>query len=112
MSPKWLIFLLTVWVFGGVFGLILEGGYLGDDQGSVINVLLNSKVITATGVLGKIAGVFTDTAMWGAIGSLLVWDFAFWEGSLEIVRWIIFIPVTIAMLFSMLMAWIRGVSSA
>lgn len=109
MSPKWIIFLTTLWMFGSLFGLILEGAFPGEEEQTVLNTLMNCKVVTATSWLGKITGAITDLAMWWALLKMFIWDFSFWQGSLQLVRWMIFFPISIGILSSLLLAWFRGV---
>lgn len=112
MSPKWMIFLVMLWVCVSMFGAVLEGSFLGGDEQSHLNVLMNAKILTSTTVVGKIVGAFTDLEMWQAIAGILIWDFSFWEGSYEIVRWILFLPVSIGILFSLITVWVRGVGAS
>jgi len=109
MSPKWIIFLLMVWVFGALFGLALEGLLPGGPEQTVFNTLINSKALTATSWFGKITGAVTDLGMWIALGKIFIWDYSFWQGPLEMVRWVFFLPISAGILFSILTAWIRGV---
>lgn len=109
MSPKWIIFLTTLWIIGSILGLALEGAYPGGEEQNVFNTLANSKALQATTLFGAVAGAFSDLSFFTALGSVLIWDFSFWDGTLEIVRWIIFLPITIGIVGSLLLAWIRGV---
>jgi len=114
MSPKWIIFLVTLWMFGAFFGLFLEGTFPGGEEETVINTLISSKALTATSWMGKITGAITDLDVWLALGKIFIWDYSFWDGSflfipLEPVRWCLFLPISAGILFSILTAWIRGV---
>lgn len=110
---KGMIFIAMLWMFGSVFGLYLEGASPGGEEQTTLNILINSKALTATSWMGKITGLVTDLAVWGAIGDIIIWDYSFWKGyfffiPLEPVRWVI-LTVCAGFMFGILTAWIRGV---
>lgn len=108
MSPKWLIFYLSVWICGSVLGTTLEGAWVGAKEQTILNTLLNSKTLTATTWYGKISGAFTDLPMWSSLAKIFIWDFAFWTGWLVLIWWF-FLAISIGIVFTIITAWIRGV---
>jgi len=115
MSPKWIIFLITTWLILAILGGVIEGAYVGTGAGTeqtVLNTLMNCKVMTSTTIWGKISGVFTDSSFFWAMFKVLTFDFVFFTGVWEIVRWVFFLPIAIAIGTSLILAFVRGVGSS
>lgn len=111
MSPKWIIFVVMLYGFGTLFGLILEGAFPGGEATGVLNTLINSKVLTATTLFGKLTAAATDLAFWGAIINMLFWNFSFWQGPLALVKWLLFLPISAGVVIALALAVFRGVGS-
>lgn len=73
-----------------LFGLTLEGAFPGVGEANVLNNIINSKVLTAATLWGKIAAAVTDGPFWGAVINMLFWNFSFWQGPLAMVKWLFF----------------------
>jgi len=101
-----------VWVILALLGGIIEGAYLGNNEEATLNVLMNAPIFTGeSGFFVSAASTFFDGAFWGAIGTMLIFDFAMFEGTMAIFQWIFFMPLAIAIFVSFGLALFRGVSS-
>lgn len=110
MSPKWTILILMVWLVLALLGGIIEGAYMGTNESSALNTLLNTPLVTSNNpVWGFIQTIF-DFDTWSALAHMAFFDFAMFEGTMAIFQWIFFFPLSIAFMLSLLLA-IRGTSS-
>lgn len=113
MSPKWIIGLATLFIAGTVLSGLLELQYLGSaEAGLFYRLTHNYEAIEFTNPLVAL-GTFATVA-WAYIGdiwTMFIWDYAFFEGSWSIFRYLIFWPISIGLIVSLILAAIRGVSS-
>jgi len=112
MSPKWIIFLVMAWVILALLGGVIEMEYVGDREQASLNTLMNAPMLSSTTLWGKVVGMFTDWAWFGALMKMLLFDFAMFTGIWEIFRWIFFLPISIAFIVSLVLAMFRGVGSS
>ena len=103
VQPKWIIFLLFVWITLGFLGATLEQHtgttWEGITNQTTLEYLLDMKNITydqsATGIWSFVK---LNPAYFGVILKCMTWDFDFMQTDIgEMVRWIIFIPFSIGM---------------
>lgn len=112
MSPKWIIFIVMVWVILALLGGIIEGAYLGSGEASVLNTMMNAPIFTGEGnFFVNAAATFFDSAFWGALFTMLLFDFAMFEGTMAIFQWLFFMPIAIGVIVSFSLAFFRGVGS-
>lgn len=114
MGPKLIMFLVFVFTAGTVVSLILEGGYLGNDQVSVMNELVGYNTVQVSGI-----GLFSIPKI--AIGFLthglpktITWDYSFLQGDWQLFKWIMLYPISAGVvwgLVSMFIQTVQGVFS-
>lgn len=114
MKPGWLIGIGMLFISLSVVSGILEQQYLGRDDAGLLYRLLNSySEINFGNPLVAIGSMVTGS--WQAIGALwgMFWfSYAFFEGTWQIVRFAVFLPISVALAVSLVLAGVRGVSSA
>ena len=109
MSPKWIILVVSIWVVLGLIGGVMEGAYMGHGEHSTLNRLVTSQVMSSTTLWGRISGVFTDGDFWGALAKLITFDLAMFVGAWEIFKWILFFPLTVALVLTIALAIIGAI---
>ena len=109
MNPKWIILVVSIWVVLGLMGGVMEGAYMGNDEHSTLNCLVTSQVMSATTLWGRISGIFTDGEFWSALLKLITFDLAMFVGAWEIFKWILFLPLTIALVLTIALAIIGAI---
>ena len=73
---------------------------------------MSPQISTSTNVWDTIGSTFTLAGDFiAAIWAALWFDYAFFTGQYQIIRWALFVPVSIGLIVSIVMA-IRGTSSA
>jgi len=90
-NPKWLIFIISVWVTLTVLGTIMEAAWFESGSEETIMSTLVALPIFTEG--GSVIGTILSADAWGALYNILTLNFAFLTGGAEIVRWIIFLPI-------------------
>jgi len=115
MSPKWLIGILIMFLMCTIFSGIMEATYLGSEEASVFERLLFVEALTTgsawEGIQNIFVGVFSAPLQFmGALWDVFTFDYAMYTGDYIIVRFLL-LTITIALVVSLTLAWIRGVSS-
>lgn len=101
-----------VWIVLALLGGVVEGAYLGDTEAGTLNTLMNAPIFTGEGTFfANAAATFFDIPFWGALGTMLVFDFAMFTGTMAVFQWLFFTPLAIGVLFSLTLAVFRGVSA-
>lgn len=112
MNPKWLVFLITAWIALALLGGIIDGAFIGTGAGTeeaVLNTLMSFKVFSGVEVFGLFTLPLPNLEFFGALIHLFTFDLAMFQGSTEIYRWLIFLPIAIAVGISFMLALFRGV---
>lgn len=118
MATKWLIGLGIVFMLGTVISNIIEfTAPIGDPetQGTaaywIVSAVNSFEMVTESSFFGAIGNI-----LWGglqlipAIFFMLLWDYSFFTGGWEILRWCFCFPISVGFVFSIIMA-IRGTGS-
>lgn len=103
MSPNWIAGLSLAFVLGTIISCVIEGVYVGAEQMNVLNELCGYTTIGTGGLMEIMklgAGFLTH-----GLPKVLLWDYAFFEGPFEIIRWF-FIPLSIAVIWGMVQVFI------
>ena len=113
MNPKWVIGIVAAAVIFGIVGGICEMSYIGEDEVSKLQRLLQPDFPDyKIPILGQIAAFVT--VAWDyvqVLWEMFWWDYPFFEGSWSLVRYMFFIPLSIGAVVSLVLATFRGVSS-
>jgi hypothetical protein len=84
MSQKFMSFLAMCWFISTLICLILEGAYFGASQTSIINDLGVLTTFNIGNLL--VVPVFNINFVQGIV-RILLWDYSFYTGGWEIIRW-------------------------
>lgn len=113
MSTKWLVGIITIYVIGCIVCGVIEYTYF--TQGATDNLfglINNIRGISFTNPLTALTDILLD--IWYTakiIFSIILWDYSFFSGGYEIVKYIVFWPLSIGFFVSFILA-VRGTSSA
>jgi len=98
-------------LLGMLISATIEGAYLGADDNNVFYQIMNPVFAEETNALLAVGGFFIWLMQWVvALWRIFMWDYAFLEGSFEIVRtfgW----AISIAMVVAVVLA-VRGTGSS
>lgn len=104
MSVRWIAGLSFVWILGTLVSLIIEGAWLGTEDLSIINSMTGYSVIEMGGIMGipKMAiGFFTH-----GLPKIISWDYAFFTGRLFILRVIMTISFSGAVIWGLIQVFL------
>lgn len=110
MKSSWIIGIMVLYVALAIIsGMVEMTTPLGVDEVSRIKVLMSPTAPAYTDPLGAIFAYITFT--WDYIANLwgIFWfDYAFFSGGWVYVRYLLFIPVSIGVIVSLVIAVVRG----
>ena len=112
MNPKWLIGLGMLFVLGSIFSGLIELQYLSGSDQAVINRLLHPDMPSFSNPLGMVTGFIS--VVWDyiqAFWDMFTWDFAMFTGEWALVRWALFLCLSLGIIGSLVLAMVRGVSA-
>lgn len=113
MATKWLIGIIMLYVIGSLVCGVIEMTYF--TQGAtdtIFGLMTNIHGISFSNPLTALTDLLLD--LWyitQLIFSIIIWDFSFFEGEYSIIKFAVFIPLSISFFVSFILA-VRGTSSA
>jgi hypothetical protein len=112
MHPKWIIFFMTTFILLTIFSGVLEMTYVGtSEQGTLLSsvtALGNLRWTDAVTIF--VSGIRALGIVVRLIFGALFWDYSFFTGTWQILRWAFFFPISVGFVFSVILA-VRGTSS-
>lgn len=93
---KFMNFMSMCWIISTLLCLVIEGSFLGTNQQSVLNQLVPFTVVKVGGIVPIPC---LNVYFFHAVARVLVWDYSFYYGGYEALRWVMFA------LFSPGLAW-------
>ena len=106
LPTKWVVFLAAFWVVGSLICGLMEGAWLGPGEESVIESVMECKLFTSEDITGRIAGAFSGT-LWSGLLNMASWNYGIFYGTWELVRWILLMPLTIVVVYSVILQTAR-----
>ena len=96
MRPQMVMFFIFILLVGNLLCLMADGDWIGTEDTSQMNTLVGTQIDSSGGIpiVSQVVGFFK--MFWKAIS----WDFSFLEGSLQIVRWFLFV-LTVGAVYAM-----------
>ena len=119
MSIKWLIGIAMLFMLGQVVSNIIEyAAPIGDPetQGSAAywmwSAINSFEMVGQGGFWGDIVDVIVGVGkLVPALFYMIIWDYAYLEGNMAIVRWCLLFPISLGLIYGIIQT-IRGSSSA
>ena len=113
MSTKWLIGLLLMWGVMTLISGVLESTTLGENEVGILQGLMTSPTVTSsTDFLGAATSwINYGTNFIGNLWDVFWFNYSFFQGQWLIVKYVIFMPISVALAFSIGLAIVRGVGS-
>lgn len=103
MAPKWMGLLVFVWAIGALVGGILEGIVVGENETTVLNQIMYWKQARSEESWNAIDIIMTPINFLSGIFRLLTFDFAFFQGPWELVRYICLSPIIATIVFGLIL---------
>lgn len=113
MRTGWLIGIIAAFVIISFCAGVAEMAWYGADVVTKLDVLM--RPFMASGILEGIkaaVGTIFSVDFWNTLWDILWWNYPFTGEAWMLVRYIIFIPLSLGFIFTLALSVIRGVSSS
>lgn len=100
-----------IWIIAAVLGGLYEGSWLGGTERSLLNQVLFYDIVTVEGTWGVTQLAGSPLGYIEALWKLATFQFSFVSGDWEVIRWIVFGPLTAYVVYGIIMtviAILRG----
>jgi len=113
MKVGWLIGIISLWVIGTLVAGICANAWAAPDIVTPLDTLMRPLMATSLwqGIISAIGTVFSAD-FWDALWQMVAWSYPFGGTFWLLIRYLLLIPLSIAVVFSIGLATIRGVSSS
>lgn len=103
LAPKAVAAVVFVWIVAAVLGGLYELSWLGGPEQTLLNKVLFYNIVTTEGTWGttELAGGPLDYLQ--AVWQMATFQFSFITGDYELVRWIVFAPLTAYVVYGFIM---------
>ena len=108
MQTKWIVFLTAVYLFGTMFGGMMEGTYLESNEASLMESVIGIETYHIMGIsIPK-----PNTEWLSSLGKMLLWDYAMFKNpngtanEWAVVKWLLFIPISLGLMVTFVTTFI------
>lgn len=111
MKTSWFIGILVMFGVFTIISGVIEATTLGEDEVGLFKTLMTPPVIDSTHPLGVVFSVMS--VAWDYLKNLfdILWfNYAFFQGQWLIIKYIFFLPISVAIIISLIFV-LRGVGS-
>lgn len=108
MSPKFIIFLALILIICNILCLVIDGAWLGADDQNLMGYLTGMNALQAA----SWTAIFTLPIAFVTHGfpKMILWDYSFFGGALQIIRWILF-TISIGAIWAMITQFMNAATS-
>ena len=104
MGVRWWMFLMSVFISLTILGGIFDEQVTNlDDADTDLSAVLQLRILRFTNInlgFARFDAPIPNTQFFGSLAALAVWDFNFFSGDLNIVRWVVWLPLTAGLFFT------------
>ena len=114
MPIKWIVFFFSTWIICGFFGSLVEQVFYGSGAAqTTLETVIAMEITSDVVVFGKTVGWVPNMTWFDAVAKVATFNFVYFKNDMigQLVKWVVFIPVGIAIVFTALMAVFRGTGS-
>jgi len=101
LSAKTVAAVVFVWVVASLLGGLYEMSWLGSPEQSVLNKVLFYNIVTTGGTWGATELVGGPLGYFQALWQMATFDFSFISGDWELVRWVVFAPLSAYLVYGL-----------
>ena len=103
LSAKAVAAVAFVWVIAALLGGLYEMSWLGSTEQSLLNKVLFYNIVTTEGIWGTTELVGGPLGYMQALWRMATFQFSFVTGEYELIRWIIFAPLTVYLVYGLIL---------
>ena len=106
MPAKYLALIVFLWVVAAVLGGVIEGATLSSNETSVLDNLTSWSEINTAESWGTFKFLTALPSFFSSLFTLMTFDFAFFDGGWELVRWFLFVPLMVMTVFGLVVTFL------
>lgn len=106
MSPKYMAFIVFIWVLAAFSSGIIEGTTLGANESGVLNGLMTWTRVFTEQDFGILELIASTPAFFISLFNMLTFNFSFFQGDWELVRWILLAPIIASIVWGLISMFI------
>lgn len=106
MQPKYVAFIVFTWVLAAFCGGVVEGTLLGANESATLNGLMTWTRIFSEQDFGILELIASTPAFFISLFNMLTFNFSFFQGDWELVRWIILSPIIASIVWGLVSMFI------
>ena len=103
LSAKAIAAVVFIWVIAAVLGGLYEMSWIGSTEQSVLNKVLFYNIVTTEGTWGATELAGGPVGYLQALWQMATFQFSFMTGEWELVRWVVFAPLSAYLVFGFVM---------
>ena len=101
MSPKWIVFIVFLFVLMQLAGFIIEGSTAAPEMTDALNTISSWGIIHEEQTFGLLDYVKAPFNYFGALWTVLTYDSPVFDGQFEVIRWIFVAPILAGVSFGL-----------
>lgn len=106
MPIKYIGALVFLWIVAAMVGAIIEGATLSGNETGVLDDLTSWTEVKTTESWGVFRAVGALPGFFSALFTVLTFDFAFFDGTWELVRWFVLVPLMVTVVFGLIVTFL------
>ena len=102
MSPKWIVFIVFIFILMQLAGMVIEGGALPTEMQHNLNVISSWGIVSEEQTFGVLEYVRAPFLYFAALWAVLTYDSPVFDGSYELLRWVFVAPMLAGVSFGLI----------
>ena len=108
MGPKWILLVVFLFIMMQLAGMVIEGSTLSTDTRDALNTISSWGIIHEEQTFGLLDYIKAPFNYFGALWTVLTYDSPVFDGSFEIIRWVLVAPILAAISFGMVVLFFEA----
>lgn len=106
MPVKYIGLLVFLWVVAAIVGGVIEGAAMSENETGVLNDLMSWSEVSTSEAWGPLKVIAALPDFFGSLFNLMTFDFAFFDGQWELVRWVLLAPLMATVVFGLIITFV------
>ena len=101
MSPKWIVFVVFIFVMMQLAGMVMEGSSLTVEMQNHLNVISSWGIVSEEQTFGLLDYIRAPFNYFGSLWAVLTYDSPVFDGQYVLLRWIFVAPILAGVSFGL-----------
>jgi len=106
MPIKYIGALVFLWIVAAMVGAIIEGATLSANETGTLHDLTSWQEVKTTESWGAFRAIGALPGFFSSLFTIMTFNFAFFDGQWELVRWIILVPLMVTVVFGLIVTFL------